>query len=97
MNLPTPFEQHQALRQRLQQQRQRIEHLLARSQYDDGVFPRSLTMRLLTRRPALVVRLAMQLALLLSPGLLRSLSAALLTSRLLHVLAASRQPPHERG
>lgn len=76
------------LRQRLQRQRQQIEHLLVRPHYDDYVFPRSLTMRLLTRRPALALRLA----LLLSPRLLRGLSAALLLIQVLHTLTASRQP-----
>ena len=94
MSLSKDNEQHQALCLRLHQQRQRIEHLLAPPNVGEDVFPRSLTMRLLTRRPALALRLVSQLTLLLlSPRLLRTLSGTLLATRLLCALTANRRPP----
>lgn len=85
-------EQRLALRQRLLVQRQRIRHLLAPSGPQDDVFPRSLTMRLITQRPAVALRLASQVAMvLLGPRLVRGLGGALLLARLLH--SATHNPP----
>ena len=80
---PLLLEQNQALRRQLQLQRQRIAHLLDHSQQTGG-FPRSMTMRLITQRPALAMRLASQLALLaLGPRRLGALSSVLIVGRLL--------------
>ncbi|QKE64061.1 hypothetical protein HNE05_12125 [Aquipseudomonas campi] len=81
-----------ALRQRLFLQRQRIRHLLAPSGPADDVFPRSVTMRLITQRPAAALRLASQVALVLfGPRLVRGLGGALLLAKLLH--SATHNPP----
>lgn len=94
MSPSTADETHQELRLKLQQQRQRIQHLLAPPGFAEDAFPRSMTMRLLTRHPTPTLRLASQLALLLlSPRLVRTLSGALLLSRLLYALTANRRPP----
>ena len=52
------LEQRQALRRRLFLQRLRIGHLLTPQVAADNQFPRSMTMRLLTQRPAVAMRLA---------------------------------------
>jgi len=88
-------EQRQALRRRLLQQRQRIGYLLEPPLGGDNQFPRSMTMRLLTRRPAVTMRLASQMALLLcGPRIIRTVSGALLLARLLRAVSAEqRRPP----
>ncbi|MFA5939884.1 MAG: hypothetical protein WC809_11065 [Sinimarinibacterium sp.] len=58
-------EQRLALRQQLQEQRRRIAHQLDGAATADGSFPRSMTMRLVIRRPDLAVRLALGIATLL--------------------------------
>ena len=58
-------EQRQSLRRRLQAQRQVIAHQLAQESGMNAGYPRSRTMRFLTQRPALVIRLLVGLATLL--------------------------------
>lgn len=60
-------EQRLALRQKLQDQRRRIAHQLELASAADGGFPRSVTMRLVIRRPDLALRLALGIATLLRP------------------------------
>lgn len=89
---PTLSDQRLALRRRLFLQRQRIGHLLAPPGAADDVFPRSMTMRLITQRPAVAFRLVSQVAMvLLGPRLVRGLGGALLLARLLH--SVTRNPP----
>ena len=72
------LEQRQALRRRLFLQRLRIGHLLTPQTVDQNNFPRSMTMRLLTQRPAVAIRLASQAALMLfGPRFLSALSGSL--------------------
>lgn len=59
--------QRLALRRQLQEQRQRIADQLDLAATNDGGFPRSMTMRLLIRRPDLALRLALGIAALLRP------------------------------
>lgn len=90
------LQQLQALRHRLLLQRQRIGHLLAPEVGGDNQFPRSMTMRLLTQRPALAMRLASQAALMLfGPRFIGTLSGALLVAKLLRgtVTDQRRLPP----
>ncbi len=63
----TLVEQREALRQALQQHRELIAQQLGAVPGLPRAFPRSYTMRLLTQRPLLVLRVAMGLV-----GLLRS-------------------------
>ena len=78
-------EQRLALRLRLSLQRQRLRHLLTPASSAADTFPRSMTMRLITRRPAATFRLISQVALLLlGPRLVRGLGGALLISKLLY-------------
>jgi hypothetical protein len=58
-------EQRQSLRRRLQSQRQVIAQQLERGSGMNGGYPRSRTMRFLTRQPALTIRLLVGLATLL--------------------------------
>ena len=58
-------EQRQSLRRRLQAQRQVIAQQLAQESGMNAGYPRSRTMRFLTQRPALVIRLLVGLATLL--------------------------------
>ena len=58
-------EQRQSLRRRLQAQRQVIAQQLAQETGMNAGYPRSRTMRFLTQRPALVIRLLVGLATLL--------------------------------
>lgn len=90
------LEQRQALRRRLFLQRLRIGHLLAPQASEDNQFPRSMTMRLLTQRPAVAMRLASQAALMLfGPRFIRTLSGALLLAKLLRSTSTEprRLPP----
>ncbi|MGA6108946.1 hypothetical protein ABS648_13445 [Pseudomonas solani] len=91
------LEQHQALRRRLFLQRLRIGHLLAPATAGNG-FPRSMTMRFLTRRPAVAMRLLSEVGLLLlGPRLIRTLGSGLLLARLVRaVVADSRRLPPPR-
>lgn len=91
---PLLLEQNQALRRQLQLQRQRIARLLDQSSQNGG-FPRSMTMRLISQRPALAMRLASQLALLaLGPRRLGALGSVLIVGRLLgSLLLKSGLPP----
>lgn len=89
------LEQRQALRRRLFLQRLRIGHLLAPAPGANG-FPRSMTMRFLTRRPAVAMRLLSEVGLLLlGPRLIRTLGSGLLLARLARAVAADnrRLPP----
>lgn len=90
------LEQRQALRRRLFLQRLRISHLLAPQTADDNQFPRSMTMRLLTQRPAVAMRVASQAALMLfGPRFLSTLSGVLLLAKLLRSTATDQRqlPP----
>jgi len=58
-------EQRQSLRRRLQAQRQVIAQQLAQESGMNAGYPRSRTMRFLTQRPALVIRLLVGVATLL--------------------------------
>ena len=63
----TPLvEQRQSLRRRLQAQRQVIARQLGRESGMNGSYPRSRTMRILTQQPALIIRLLVGLATLLT-------------------------------
>lgn len=99
MSTPTSLarqEQRQALRRRLFLQRLRIGHLLTPQVAADNQFPRSMTMRLLTQRPAVAMRLASQAALILfGPRFLSTLSGALLLAKLLRSTATDQRqlPP----
>jgi hypothetical protein len=62
----TPLvEQRQRLRRQLQAQRQVIAQQLGQESGMNGSYPRSRTMRFLTQRPALIIRLLVGLATLL--------------------------------
>jgi hypothetical protein len=61
----TLFEQRQTLRLRLQEQRQLIAYRLGPAPFATSGYPRSMTMRFLTQRPDLAVRLLSGLATLL--------------------------------
>lgn len=88
---PTLLAQRQALRRKLFLQRLRISHLLAPA---GNQFPRSMTMRFLTQRPALAMSLLAEVGLLvLGPRLLRSLSSGLLLARILRATAAGNRAP----
>ena len=90
------LEQRQALRRRLFLQRLRIGHLLTPQIVDANQFPRSMTMRLLTHRPAMAMRIVSQAALMLfCPRILSTLSGALLLAKLLRNTATDQRqlPP----
>jgi hypothetical protein len=90
------LEQRQALRRRLFLQRLRIGHLLTPQIVDGNQFPRSMTMRLLTHRPAMAMRIVSQAALMLfGPRILSTLSGALLLAKLLRYTATDQRqlPP----
>lgn len=91
------IEQRQALRRRLSLQRLRIGHLLAPAA-GHSVFPRSMTMRFLTRRPAVAMRLLSEIGLLLlGPRLVRALGTGLLLARIGRAVATdSRQRDNTR-
>lgn len=73
-----------AVRQQLQQQRNQIAKQTSVVRESDPAFPRSITMRLLMRRPAWVLGLLTQLAaLVLGARLLKVVTATLLLTRLL--------------
>ena len=59
------LEQRQRLQQRLQEQRQVIAQRLGSASEARSSYPRSITMRLLTQRPGLVIRLVLGFATLL--------------------------------
>lgn len=90
MSTPSLTEQQRLLRQQLQLQRQHIGHLLARQATGGEEFPRSMTMRLITRHPLLVARLLVQLAMIIGPSHHRSLRSAMLLTRLLQELVSGR-------
>jgi hypothetical protein len=78
----SPDQQRQALRLKMHDQRQRMLELLEPQAKE---FPRSMTMRVLTQKPDLALRLASNVAMfLMGPRLIRSLSTGLLMARLLH-------------
>jgi hypothetical protein len=60
------LEQRQSLRRRLQAQRQVITQQLGQETGMNGGYPRSRTMRFLTQKPALIIRLLVGLATLLT-------------------------------
>lgn len=84
-------EQRQELRQQLQQQRARIAQQIASIRAAHTEFPRSMTMRFLLQRPALVTLLTAEMtALLLSARLVKILNATLILTRILVAIRKDR-------
>lgn len=87
-------EQRLALRRQLQQQREQIVQRMTLMRESDSTFPRSMTMRFLLRRPALVTRLLAELAaLVLGVRLLKAVTAALLMASILLTARARYSVP----
>lgn len=85
-------EQRLQIRQRMQAQRGHIAHLLAPTESINPAYPRSHTMRLITRQPVLAAQLLTPIAtFLLGARLIRTLSTAALLARALRTLAIRRQ------
>lgn len=84
------IEQSQALRQQLREQRRRIKQQLAPApRIMQTAYPRSMTMRFLMQRKALVARLATEAAtLVLGARLLKSVAVALSVARIVRSSAA---------
>ncbi|MCY1280472.1 hypothetical protein D9M68_575100 [compost metagenome] len=91
---PAPSLSIDDLRQRLHTQRRAIAHLLEAGPYSDDSYPRSMTMRFLTQRPALAAFVLAEIAArLLGARYFKSLSLALAVAKLLHgVVLAPKQP-----
>lgn len=86
--------QRLALRQQLQQQREQIAQRVTLVRASSDTFPRSITMRFLLRRPALVAGLLTQLAaMMLGARLLKALTAALFMARFLLTVRANASAP----
>lgn len=76
-------EQRQALREKMQAQRQLIADKLGPAAEANGSYPRSKTMRFLTRRPGMAVALLAEFAaLLLGARYAKSITAALALARI---------------
>ncbi len=81
---PSLVEQRQLLRQRLRAQRQLIAHQLGPGPMEHGSYPRSMTMRFLSRRPGMATRVLTELAIVLvGARFFRSITTVLTLSRLL--------------
>lgn len=93
MNTPlSPAEHQHAVRQRLHQQRELIAQQLQTDASAPALYPRSLTMRLLTTPPPLALQLLTQLAsLLLGARLLRTLNTALVVAKVARGLSRQRR------
>ena len=88
------IEQSQALRQQLRVQRKLIKQQLNPVSSMNNSYPRSMTMRFITQRPALVAGVVTEVAtLLLGARLLKSMAAALSVARIVRSSANARQKP----
>ena len=88
------IEQSQALRQQLRAQRKRIKQQIDPVTAMNTNYPRSMTMRFITQRPALVAGLVTEVAtLLLGARLLKSVAAALSVARIVRSSANARPNP----
>ena len=88
------IEQSQILRQQLRAQRKRIEQQMDPVTTLNNSYPRSMTMRFITQRPALVAGVVTEVAtLLLGARLLKSVAAALSVARIVRSSANARQKP----
>jgi hypothetical protein len=88
------IEQSQALRQQLRVQRKLIKQQLNPVSSMNNSYPRSMTMRFITQRPALVAGVVTEVAtLLLGARLLKSVVAALSVARIVRSSANARQKP----
>lgn len=86
------IEQSQALRQQLRVQRKLIQQQIDPASSMDTGYPRSLTMRFLTQRPALVAGVVTEVAtLLLGARFLKSAVTALSVARVVRSSAIARQ------
>jgi hypothetical protein len=85
------FEQRQTLRLRLQEQRQLIAYRLGPAPATSG-YPRSITMRLLTQRPDVAVKLLSGLAkLLVGTRFFKVATTALAVASIVRLVAINRQ------
>ncbi len=93
MNTLLPLaERQQLVRQRLHNQRELIAQQLQPALSNSPLYPRSMTMRLLTARPAMSVQLLSQVASLLLGGrMLRTFNSALLVARVARGLTCQRR------
>ena len=74
--------QRLALRSQLVEQRQRISHVLGPAPESNNVFPRSMTMRLITQNPDVALKVVSQVGMLLfGSRIFRSLNNALAVSK----------------
>ena len=88
------IEQSQALRQQLRVQRKLIKQQIDPVSSMNANYPRSMTMRFITQRPALVAGVVTEVAtLLLGARLLKSVVAALSVARIVRSSANARQKP----
>lgn len=88
------IEQSQALRQQLRVQRKLIKQQIDPVSSMNANYPRSMTMRFITQRPALVAGLVTEVAtLLLGARLLKSVAAALSVARIVRSSANAKQKP----
>ncbi len=88
------IEQSQALRQQLRVQRKLIKQQIDPVSSMNANYPRSMTMRFITQRPALVAGVVTEVAtLLLGARLLKSVAAALSVARIVRSSANARQKP----
>lgn len=95
----TLAEQRQALRQQLQAQRRLIAGQLGPAPEGNGAYPRSKTMRFLTRRSALAATLLAELvALLVGARYVKSMTAVQAMARIVRSasIAKRRRPPTSR-
>ncbi len=84
-------EQRQALRERMRAQRQIIAKQLSPAPEFDGGYPRSKTMRFLTRRPGLAVTLLAEFAALLAGArYVKSMTAASAVARIVRFASSPR-------
>lgn len=93
MTTPLALTERQlAVRQRLHKQRELIAQQLQPAVSNPRLYPRSMTLRLLTARPAMTVQLLTQVAsLLLGARLLRTLNSALVVARIARGLSRQRR------
>jgi hypothetical protein len=84
-------EQRAALREKIRAQRQLIADQLGPGSADNGSYPRSKTMRFLTRRPGMAVALLAELAaLLVGAHYAKSMNAILALARIARTTAGAR-------
>ena len=87
-NTPPLAEQRLILRQQLLAQRQLIAEKMEQASRPKDSYPRSMTMRFLTERPALIVHLLTGLATLLAGRrLIKTISAAVVMARMVQSVA----------